>query len=55
MIYGNAISGAAYAPLGTLPNPLPPAFVRPIDTVSGLAINPQVFGNTYDGARYNPS
>lgn len=55
VIYGNAISGAGYAPLGTLPNPLPPAFVRPIDTVSGPAINPQVFGNTYDGARYNPS
>ena len=55
VIWDNAISGAGYAPLGTLPNPLPPAFVRPIDVVSGPAINPQVFGNTYDGARYNPS
>jgi hypothetical protein len=51
----NAISGAGYAPLGTLPNPLPPAFVRPIDIVSGPAINPQVSGNTYDGKHYNPS
>jgi len=55
VISGNAITGAGYAPLGTLPNPTPPAFVRPIDVVSGPAVNPQVFGNTYDGARYNPS
>jgi hypothetical protein len=54
-IRGNSISGAGYAPLGTLPNPTPPAFVRPIDVVSGPAINPQVSGNTYDGGHYNPS
>jgi hypothetical protein len=55
VICHNAISGAGYAPLGTLPSPPPPAFVRPIDVVSGPAVNPQVSGNTYDGARYNPS
>lgn len=54
VICSNAISGAGYAPLGTLPNPTPPAFVRPIDVVAGPAINPQVSGNTYDGGRYNP-
>ena len=54
VICDNAISGAGYAPLGTLPNPTPPAFVRPIDVVSGPAVNPQVSGNTYDGGRYNP-
>jgi hypothetical protein len=50
----NAISGAGYAPLGSLPNPAPPAFVRPVDVVSEPAIGPQVSGNTYDGAPYNP-
>ena len=38
VICGNAISGAGYAPRdasSTLPNPPPPAFVRPIDVVSG--------------------
>ena len=55
VIGGNAISGAGYAPLGTLPSPQPPAFVRPIDVVSGPAIRPQVFGNTYNGVRYSPN
>src|SRR5436190_704300 len=34
----NAISGAGYAPLGathSLPHPLAPAFVRPVDIVTG--------------------
>lgn len=58
VICDNAISGPGYAPLGStsaLPNPAPPAFVRPIDTVSGPALNPQVYGNTYDGRPYRPS
>ena len=50
----NAISGAGYAPLGSLPNPSPPAFVRPVDVVSEPAIGAQTSGNTYDGAPYNP-
>jgi hypothetical protein len=55
VICNNAISGAGYAPRGSLPNPAPPAFVRPIDVVSEPAIAPQTSGNTYDGAPYNPS
>jgi hypothetical protein len=58
VICGNTISGAGYAPLGTtssLPKPAPPAFVRPIDTVSTAAIAPSVFTNTYDGKQYLPS
>lgn len=58
VICGNAISGAGYAPLGatsSLPNPAPPAFVRPIDTVSAPAVAPSVFTNTYDGKQYLPS
>jgi hypothetical protein len=54
VICNNTISGAGYAPRGSLPNPSPPAFVRPIDVVSEPAINPQTSGNTYDGAPYNP-
>jgi hypothetical protein len=55
VICDNTILGAGYAPLGatsSLPNPPPPAFVRPIDTVSVPAIDPQVYGNTYDGMPY---
>jgi hypothetical protein len=55
VICNNTISGAGYAPRGSLPNPAPPAFVRPIGVVSEPAINPQTSGNTYDGTRYNPS
>jgi hypothetical protein len=55
VICNNAISGAGYAPRGSLPNPVPPAFVRPIDVVSEPPIDPQTSGNTYDGAPYNPS
>ena len=54
VICENAISGAGYAPLGSPQNTQPPAFVRPIDVVSGPAIAPQVFGNTYDWFPYNP-
>jgi hypothetical protein len=58
VICDNAISGPGYAPLdstSSLPNAAPPAFVRPVDIVSGPAIAPQVYGNTYDGRPYRPS
>jgi len=58
VICANAIWGAGYAPLGatsSLPNPPPPAFVRPIDVVSGPTTAPLVFSNTYDGFPYSPS
>jgi hypothetical protein len=45
----NAISGAGYALLGathSLPHPLAPAFVRPVDIVTGPTIQPETFGNT---------
>ena len=54
----NAVSGAGYAPRdasSTLPNPPAPAFVRPVDVVSGPAIRPSVFGNTFDGRLYLPA
>jgi hypothetical protein len=54
----NAILGVGYAPLdatSSLPNPPPPAFVRPIDIVSIPTIDPAVSGNTYDGRHYIPS
>jgi hypothetical protein len=57
VICGNHISGAGYAPRDTthsLPSPPPPAFVRPVDTVSVAAIAPEVFGNTYDNLPYSP-
>src|SRR5579875_1580114 len=53
----NAISGAGYAPLdptSSLPSPPPPAFVRPVDLVTGPAIDPDAYGNTYDGKAYHP-
>ncbi|MFY9928299.1 MAG: hypothetical protein WAK82_09875 [Streptosporangiaceae bacterium] len=59
--YNTACTGPAttgYAPLGStssLPNPAPPAFVRPIDTVSAPTTAPQVYGNTYDGRPYRPA
>lgn len=58
VICDNAVSGPGYAPLGStssLPNGAPPAFVRPIDTVSGPALDPQVYGNSYDGRPYRPA
>ncbi len=58
MICDNAISGAGYATLGatsSLPNPPPPAFVRPIDTCLGPTTDPQVHRQPYDGHAYNPS
>jgi len=57
VICSNYILGAGYAPRDatrSLPNPPPPAFVRPIDIVSEAAIAPAVFGNTYDGMPYTP-
>jgi hypothetical protein len=58
VVCDNAVSGPGYAPLGStssLPAGAPPAFVRPIDTVSGPATDPQVYGNTYDGRAYHPA
>jgi hypothetical protein len=58
VICGNAVSGAGYAPLGatsSLPNPPPPAFVRPVDIVSVKAIAPVVYGNTFDWLPYHPA
>ena len=54
----NAISGAGYASLGAthaLPHPPAPAFVRPVDIVTGPAIDPLTFGNTFDGRPYHPA
>jgi hypothetical protein len=54
----NAISGAGYAPLGathSLPHPPAPAFVRPVDIVTGPAIQPETFGNSFDGRPYHPA
>jgi hypothetical protein len=58
LICDNNISGAGYAPrdaTSSLPSPPPPAFVRPIDVVSGPAIDPGTYGNTFDGRPYYPS
>jgi hypothetical protein len=58
VICDNAVSGPGYAPLGStssLPKGTPPAFVRPVDIVSGPAISPQVYGNTFDGRPYRPA
>jgi hypothetical protein len=62
VICDNAISGAGYAPLdatSSLPSPPEPAFVRPIDVVSGEglgpAIAPQVYGNTFNRSAYHPA
>ncbi len=57
MICDNAISGAGYAPrdaTSTLPSPPPPAFVRPVDVVSGPAAGPLSYGNTFDALRHSP-
>jgi hypothetical protein len=39
----------------SLPNPPPPAFVRPVDIVTGPAIDPQTGGNAFDGFAYYPA
>jgi hypothetical protein len=57
VICDNAISGAGYAPrdaTSTLPSPPPPAFVRPVDVVSGPAAGSLSYGNTFDGLPYSP-
>jgi hypothetical protein len=57
VICSNYISGAGYTPrdaTSSLPNPPPPAFVRPIDLVSVAAIASQAFGNYYDNHPYFP-
>jgi hypothetical protein len=32
-----------------------PAFVRPVDIVTGPAIQPETFGSTFDGRPYHPA
>jgi len=58
IICDNAIGGIGYAArdkTSTLPNPAPPAWVRPIDLFSyAPALRAQVSGNTYDGKAYKP-
>jgi hypothetical protein len=39
----------------SLPHPPAPAFVRPVDIVTGPAIQPETFGNTFDGRPYHPA
>jgi hypothetical protein len=57
-ICDNDISGAGYAPrdaTSTLPNPSPPAFVRPIDVFSfAPPVHPEISGNKFDGKAYDP-
>ncbi len=55
VICDNVISGAGYAPLGSLPDPAPPAFVRPVDVVSTPAIDPLTYDNIFDGQLYGLS
>jgi hypothetical protein len=58
VICDNAISGVGYAGRDnrkTLPNPRPPAWVRPVDIFSfAAAYRPRVKGNTYDHRPYTP-
>jgi hypothetical protein len=58
VICNNKINGAGYFPrdkTSSLPNPPPPAWVRPVDVFSYVAaIHPVVVSNTYDGKSYNP-
>ncbi len=58
VICHNQISGSGYAPrdkTSSLPNPPPPAWVRPIDLFSyAAARSPRVYGNRYDGKIYHP-
>ena len=52
------VIGAGYASLGathSLPHPPARAFVRPVDIVTGPAIQPETFGNTFDGRPYHPA
>jgi hypothetical protein len=59
VICHNAISGIGYAPRDnrdTLPNPKPPAWVRPIDLFSyAPAYHASVHHNTYNGKAYKPN
>lgn len=58
-ICDNVISGAGYAQrdaTSTLPNPSPPAFVRPIDVFSfAPPAQADIYGNKFDGKAYQPS
>ena len=55
---GIAVPQSVVAPLGathSLPHPPAPAFVRPVDIVTGPAIQPETFGNSFDGRPYHPA
>ena len=58
VICDNHIGGSGYAQrdaTSTLPNPRPPAFVRPIDLFSfAPPAHVRVYGNSYGGKRYTP-
>jgi len=58
VICNNQIGGTGYSQrdaTSTLPNPRPPAFVRPIDVFSfAPPAHVRVFGNSYDGKAYKP-
>jgi hypothetical protein len=58
VICDNQVSGIGYArrdATSTLPNPRPPAFVRPIDVFSfAPPSHVDVYGNSYDAKAYKP-
>jgi hypothetical protein len=58
VICHNYITGAGYSSrdkTSTLPNPRPPAWVRPVDIFSyAPAYKPDVYANKYDGKAYKP-
>ena len=58
VICDNQFGGIGYAqrdPTRTLPNPRPPAFVRPIDVFSfAPPAHVDVYGNSYDAKAYKP-
>ena len=58
VICDNSIRGQGYAPRDktrALPNPRPPAWVRPVDLFSfAAAYRPHVYGNKFDGKAYTP-
>ncbi len=54
----NGTGSSGYAPLdatSSLPHPPAPAFVRPVDIVTGPATAPVVYGNVFDGLAYHPA
>jgi hypothetical protein len=55
---GHADQRCGLRPLGatsSLPHPPAPAFGRPVDVVTGPAIDAVTFGNIFDGRPYHPA